>query len=142
MAVVDGAGGTGSDSGSPGQKADSSSQTLDTQLGRNVPRSIAPLETGKKDKAKAQAAIVVPPVTAALIKDRYWKGFRAIRPETYDYWLNHAFLLGQQWLWFQSGNLKVGSTSPKPRPSSGHCQQNVARFPDHRVKVGQPGTSV
>lgn len=41
-----------------------------------------------------------PEITAKFIKDRYEAGLKGIRGELRDYWLNHSFLLGNQWLWF------------------------------------------
>ncbi len=77
MGTVDGAGGTYTDQGSPGLRPDSSVDSLDTQLGPNAPRTAA---VGKK---KQNQPVNIPPISSSLIRDRYWRGFRSVRPETY-----------------------------------------------------------
>lgn len=39
-------------------------------------------------------------LSAERIKSLYIEGVRATRGETNDYWLNSAFLIGKQWLWY------------------------------------------
>jgi hypothetical protein len=39
-------------------------------------------------------------ITAQVIKDRYTAALKDTRAETHEYWLNHSYLLGEQWLWF------------------------------------------
>lgn len=40
------------------------------------------------------------PLDATEVKNLYEKGLSAIRDCLHEYWLNHAFLLGHQWLWY------------------------------------------
>jgi hypothetical protein len=37
---------------------------------------------------------------AKVVIDRYEKGVKALRKEVHNYWLNHAFLSGEQWVWW------------------------------------------
>ena len=39
-----------------------------------------------------------PTAPAAMVRARYYKALQAIRAEMSDYWLNHAYLHGHQWL--------------------------------------------
>lgn len=41
-----------------------------------------------------------PELSAVYIKNQYAKGVHSVRDFLHEYWLNHAFLLGHQWLWF------------------------------------------
>lgn len=41
-----------------------------------------------------------PAVDARLIRDRYEAGLKPIRSSLQEYWLNHAFLGGHQWVWY------------------------------------------
>lgn len=96
MGIPDGTAGTNSNDGGPGLRQDGSVDSFDKQLGPNA----APTVTGTRYGRKRVQPPTILPLSASLIRDRYWNGFRALRPETYDYWLNHSYLLGQQWLWF------------------------------------------
>jgi hypothetical protein len=40
------------------------------------------------------------PLSAAFVRERYEKATKAVRTEQHEYWLNFAFLQGQQWLWY------------------------------------------
>lgn len=40
------------------------------------------------------------PISADQIRDRWIKGARAVRPQARQYWINRAFLEGQQWIWW------------------------------------------
>lgn len=78
MGIPDGSAGTaGGDGAGPGLRADSSVDSLDNMLGPNAPDSIL-----RKKKMKDMPPIIVP-ISSALVRDRYWRGFRALRPETY-----------------------------------------------------------
>lgn len=49
-----------------------------------------PLRKGKK----------APDVNAAFIRDLYAKAAAFVSAETHEYWLNHAALQGEQWVWY------------------------------------------
>lgn len=40
------------------------------------------------------------PKGSAFVRDKYLDGLQQIREELRSYWLNHAFLLGYQWIWW------------------------------------------
>jgi hypothetical protein len=53
--------------------------------------------------------------SASDVKAKYWKAIQGLRTEQRDYWLNHAFLHGYQWLYWQesSGRLDEIPTDPE-----------------------------
>lgn len=52
------------------------------------------------------------PLTASLIRERWEKASRSIQKERRDYWLNLAFLLDEQWIWWDT---KRRAVSEMPR---------------------------
>ena len=51
---------------------------------------------------------------ASLVKTRYNQGRRTINREVRDYWMNHAFIHGNQWIWMNrsNGTVQVLDTDP------------------------------
>ncbi len=43
-----------------------------------------------------------PEFGASYIREQYERGLRSIREEMHDYWINHAYLEGHQWLFYNS----------------------------------------
>lgn len=39
---------------------------------------------------------------AAAVRDRYTRGVKSIRSEQHQYWLNHSFIMGEQWVYWNS----------------------------------------
>ena len=70
------------------------SDLMVTSAGTATPNSIA------LDMAGPGTKQAVPRVTASLILDRYLIGSRATRPAARQYWINRAFMVGQQWIWW------------------------------------------
>lgn len=65
-----------------------------------------------------------------MVQERYDAGLKAIRPQVSEYWLNHAFIGGNQWLWYNS---KRGYVEPYPRDSE-RVRATVNRlWPDSRT---------
>lgn len=71
-----------------------------------MPPDQANAELSRPGDTEAQTAsqlltmIPTDQVTGGLIRDMYSAATRTIRAESYEYWLNNAFLLGEQWVWF------------------------------------------
>lgn len=42
----------------------------------------------------------MPRLSPLVVRERYDAGIKAIRDELNDYWMNHSFFEGHQWLWF------------------------------------------
>lgn len=51
---------------------------------------------------------------AAFVKDRWKQGQDAIREQQHNYWLNAAFLDGQQWLWYDPGDGRLDELPRDP----------------------------
>lgn len=47
------------------------------------------------------------PFTPAKVKDLYQTGLKPLRLAMQDYWLNHAFLEGYQWLWVEPSSREI-----------------------------------
>lgn len=53
-------------------------------------------------------------VSAEAIRQWYMDGLKSIRSETNDYWLNYAFLLGHQWLWWNKTTRRLDEMTRNP----------------------------
>lgn len=74
------------------------------------------------------------PLTAEVIRNRYTSGLKPIRSELQNYWLNHAFLLGHQWLWF---NPSSRTLSELPRDPD-RVQATINRmWPNSRIIISK-----
>lgn len=65
----------------------------------DVTRSPSPASKG--------TAVKKPELTVALINTRYEDGLRSVRDRLWEYWLNHAFILGHQWLFWNPVTLRL-----------------------------------
>ena len=51
---------------------------------------------------------------AGEIRQKYWDGVQGLRTEMRDYWLNHAFLHGYQWLYWSEHNGRLDEMPTDP----------------------------
>lgn len=47
-------------------------------------------------------ALIDNSVSASMVRRRYEAGIKGMRPDLNEYWMNHAFLLGHQWLFWNT----------------------------------------
>lgn len=66
-------------------------------------------KAAKSRKSKSEHKI-----TAAKVREMYLSGSRAIRAEQYNFWMNHAFLLGDQWLWYNPHTQSIAQLPTDP----------------------------
>lgn len=55
-----------------------------------------------------------PDPEAAKYRDLYREGVRSIRPEISNYWINYAFLAGNQWVYWDSGSNRLADLPRDP----------------------------
>jgi hypothetical protein len=73
-------------------------------------------------------------LNALTIRDRYTSGLKPIRSELQNYWLNHSFILGHQWLWF---NPSSRTLSELPRDPD-RVQATINRmWPNSRIIISK-----
>jgi hypothetical protein len=68
---------------------------------------------GNVEQNPSQAA-EGPPLTATRIRQLYSDGRRSVASSQHEYWLNHAYLLGEQWLWFNATTNQLESLQRDP----------------------------
>lgn len=74
------------------------------------------------------------PVNARLVRDRYEAGLKPIRSDLQEYWLNHAFLLGHQWLWYNPSTSRLDDLPRDPD----RVQATINRmWPNSRIIVSK-----
>lgn len=61
----------------------------------------------KSPKKGASAPEKLPEFTPKYVKDEYQKALRGTIEERRNFWLNHAYLLGKQWLWWNQSEKRV-----------------------------------
>ncbi len=49
-----------------------------------------------------------------FVKDRYEQGLASVRSELQDYWVNHAYLMGHQWLFYNTQNQRLDEMPRDP----------------------------
>lgn len=54
------------------------------------------------------------PVSARLVRDRYEAGLKTVRSDLQEYWMNHAFLHGHQWIWFNPSTRRLDDLPRDP----------------------------
>lgn len=71
----------------------------------------------------------------ALVTRRYDEGRKSIRQEVQDYWLNHAFIEGHQWLFWDNNRNQITNL---PRSNEGRVQSTINRVgPDSRTIISK-----
>lgn len=69
----------------------------------------------------------------AEIRKRYWDGLQSLQSELRDYWLNHSFLHGYQWLYWSETAGRLDELPPDPE----RVQATVNRlWPNTRTILG------
>lgn len=63
-------------------------------------------------------------LTVRMVKDRYEAGIKDLRGALHDYWLNHAFMMGHQWLFYNSETRRLDELPRDPD----RVQATVNRF--------------
>jgi hypothetical protein len=51
---------------------------------------------------------------ASMVRERYWEGVQGLRSEMRDYWLNHSFLHGFQWLFWSESTGRLDELPQDP----------------------------
>lgn len=59
-------------------------------------------QNGGVEPAEAEKDASTLPITATKVRQLYQDGRRSVAASQHEYWLNHAYLMGEQWLWFNS----------------------------------------
>lgn len=67
------------------------------------------------------------PITAGEVQERYRKGLDQIRDEVRNYWLNHAFWLGYQWLFWNEVDGTVDTSATPDQPDRIQATMNRMR---------------
>lgn len=72
--------------------------------------------TALRDKITHQTAATEEKgaITPSVVRERWDLATKALRAEQHDYWLNHSFLLGHQWLWFNPATRRLDELPHDP----------------------------
>lgn len=72
--------------------------------------------------------------SAAFVKERYYNASKTIRRKSHEYWLNHAFLEGDQWLYWNTETRRLDNVPRDPN----RVQATVDRIgPSSRIIISK-----
>jgi hypothetical protein len=71
---------------------------------------------------------------ASFVKDRYLEASKVVRRKTHEYWLNHAFLEGDQWLYWNTETRRLDNVPRDPE----RVQATIDRIgPSSRIIISK-----